>query len=889
MSEQTSTFVVRVEDEADGALTVAEKLDRLANDIRGSENQIASMGKALRNLKGGGSEAAGSIEKLKTEIALHKAAVAQSTAAYVQLGGTFSATAAQADKARAAREAEKAQALAATEQAKAEANAAREAAKAAADHAREVERTTKAAALAAAEQRRLAEAAAKLATDEQAAVAQAREFSAALDRLRNAKPPELAEAIKRDTAEIARLEIALRSLGPANDQTRDRIAALNAQLGAQKTSVEAARLRLQQLGATGSDVKPAMVTAAGSIKGLADAVSKIPGPIGQAGDDVKKLADLLKSGFVAGALLGVAAAAALVIGVTALAASWFKFGFAASSARRDQDLTTASLVASRRQLLDVAGTVAHLNSEIANTAAATGATRAATAGYARSLFEAGLRGEQLQTALKGAAITGLAMGEQHAATFVKNAAALKGNSEALNKYAGLVETRLGGIATKRAQSFGNQIVKLKESIAGLFSGLKLDKFLEALSKITDMFSEQSATGAALKQIFESLFQPMVDGAANNVPLVKRFIQGLVIAALSVAIVFVKIRNSIRDAFEGSSLGKIDKMKLALDAGKAAAFAFVAVIGLAAGIVATLGAALYIAIRPLISIGKAVVGAVAAVRVLVTAFTESKTAIADMDWGSLGKAIVLGIVGGLTPGPIGTKMQELGTEAWKSFKDSVKIGSPSKLFRVQGGANIASSVALGVEDKKPLVRRKMTALVEPPQATEVRQQTRRQTAQGVQPPPAVQALASLRVGSPEPPTGRRPAPPPGLVLPRPEPRRQRLEPAFSASLDVGSLVGGLFSAKPETPKPKPPAPPRPPAPPQVQPLSFDAPPAPVQGERKAPPPGAPPPPAAGAATINLGGVTITINAGNDATAKQLAAEVEPEFSSMLREIAARIGA
>lgn len=74
---------------ADDVDKAADALEKLGDAIDADTKQISAMQKALRNLKGDTQGNAGAIDQLKQRIDAQKKSVAQSTAAYLQMGGAF--------------------------------------------------------------------------------------------------------------------------------------------------------------------------------------------------------------------------------------------------------------------------------------------------------------------------------------------------------------------------------------------------------------------------------------------------------------------------------------------------------------------------------------------------------------------------------------------------------------------------------------------------------------------------------------------------------------------------------------------------------------------------------------------------------------------------------
>ncbi len=73
-------------------------------------------------------------------------------------------------------------------------------------------------------------------------------------------------------------------------------------------------------------------------------------------------------------------------------------------------------------------------------------------------------------------------------------------------------------------------------------------------------------------------------------------------------------------------------------------------------------------------------------------------VKDVDWGEFGKWIIDGIKNGITKKAteLYNKIKEVGTNAWKKLKETLKIGSPSKVFRDEIGQWIPAGIAVGIE-------------------------------------------------------------------------------------------------------------------------------------------------------------------------------------------------
>lgn len=81
------------------------------------------------------------------------------------------------------------------------------------------------------------------------------------------------------------------------------------------------------------------------------------------------------------------------------------------------------------------------------------------------------------------------------------------------------------------------------------------------------------------------------------------------------------------------------------------------------------------------------------------FSAVMEAILSVDWWSVGKDIIGGIIRGLWNAASGLwdVMKDLATRAWQSAKQALGIGSPSKVFADQIGRWIPAGMAQGIED------------------------------------------------------------------------------------------------------------------------------------------------------------------------------------------------
>lgn len=101
----TAKFEISLDDGVSGpAKTAKSALGDLRAQLDRSRSELASMNRAMREMKAGGDTASAGFVELKAKIEAQKASVASATAKYVELGGSFRKVAPEAKKAKSAME-----------------------------------------------------------------------------------------------------------------------------------------------------------------------------------------------------------------------------------------------------------------------------------------------------------------------------------------------------------------------------------------------------------------------------------------------------------------------------------------------------------------------------------------------------------------------------------------------------------------------------------------------------------------------------------------------------------------------------------------------------------------------------------------------------------------
>lgn len=516
----------------------------------------------------------------------------------------------------------------------------------------------------------------------------------------------LRDEIQGDQRELKALQQAMKNLQGGTSVNVEQFRQLQTQINAKKQAIANAQSSFLSLGGTFKAAAAGGRTAQSRFAELAATARGMPGPLGALAGNLDALRGALAGGAIAAGIGAIVAALALLVGASlAAAAALAKYGIAQADARRSELLRLEGLTKLRNWYGIAAGNAGELQRAIDRVSGSTALGRDKVAGYAEMLYRMHLRGDNLAAALEGVAIKAAVQGDAQAKMFAGWAAGAALTGRSVRALSDDVKARLGGIAAQQMLSLDVQAQKMRESFDALFTGLKIERLLEGLNSITSLLSQSTATGRALKAMLEVALQPLIDSAADGAPVMKRFFQGMTIAALQIGIAFLQVRNWFKRTFGASDMLKdLDATTLALKAGVIAVGLFVAGLAVVAAAVAGIASAIA---APFVLAGAAVYALVAAGKALVQTFVKT-------DWGKLGRAIIEGILGALVPG--GPRMvaviKGLGAGAIKAFKQSLGISSPSKVF-FEAGMTLPKGAELGVQRQAPSLRKTIETMVRPP--------------------------------------------------------------------------------------------------------------------------------------------------------------------------------
>lgn len=387
------------------------------------------------------------------------------------------------------------------------------------------------------------------------------------------------------------------------------------------------------------------------------------GPLGAIAQKAFSAADSLGDlSEAAGSAGPYAAAAVAIVAVATAVATLTAAAIAGIAAISSWAVQLADGARTARLLSDgIAGTVAggrELDATIKRLGSVVPQTREELLQMAADLAKTGLKGKELGDALESAAIKA-------------------------------AQAKFGPDFQKQTLSLTNQTARLKANLTSLFAGLKIEKLLEGFSRLVDLFDETSVTGRAIKVVFESLFQPLIDGVVEWIPKMERGFIQFEILVLKALIAIKPFGSQILWVAE--------------------------VFGVLAAIVALMTVGFMVAvITPFAIIIGLAATLVAAVMEVINTFRNFYTTLSSMSLAEIGTAMIQGLANGITGagGAVLSAITGVVTGAIGAAKNLLGIASPSKVFAEIGGYT-AEGMAGGVDDGAKDVQGSLEAMVAPP--------------------------------------------------------------------------------------------------------------------------------------------------------------------------------
>jgi hypothetical protein len=179
--------------------------------------------------------------------------------------------------------------------------------------------------------------------------------------------------------------------------------------------------------------------------------------------------------------------------------------------------------------------------------------------------------------------------EEAGQALVENRVKAKDFDKAL---ADVTKSKFGGVNTKNMFSLDVIFLKAKEAWESLTKSINLEPLLAAFKDLASVVDQSNEAGASLKLLLEGFGGGLVDSVTTTEPVMKQFIEGMILAALDLEIAYLDLRLQLDDTFGPSTLSNIDAMDTALKAGKFTVIAIAAVFAAIATNIALAGAAAY---------------------------------------------------------------------------------------------------------------------------------------------------------------------------------------------------------------------------------------------------------------------------------------------------------
>lgn len=258
--------------------------------------------------------------------------------------------------------------------------------------------------------------------------------------------------------------------------------------------------------------------------------------------------------------------------------------------------------------------------------------------------------------------------------------------------------------------------KLKKNFADIFGGLKIDKVLDGLDTLVALFDKNTASGKAIKFLFETMFQPIIDGIAAAIPYIERF-------ALLAVLYALKAYNALKPySAEIKLVAQVLGVVAAVIAGVVVAsialfVGFIAAgIAIVVGIVAVLGLLVNWLIGAVPAAFNAVVGAASgAWSAVVGAVQAAWDWLSSLSLSDIGSALIDGLVSGIVSagGAVLSAITGVVGGAIDAAKAALGIHSPSTLMQKEIGEPMGEGAAVGVDKTTGRMQSALESLTAPP--------------------------------------------------------------------------------------------------------------------------------------------------------------------------------
>lgn len=577
----------------------------------------------------------------------------------------------------------------------------------------------------------LAEGNAEFARLERAAVqaAKAQEKAAQLGVV----PPDVAASLSAATADLEAHTTKLRGLEAAAAAAKSNEAALATTLLNVKQAASAGNAALAEQERIAKEASKAAVDAAkkaeaAEAKRVAEHEKKIAAEAAanekasKAAEELtgtnkfRKLSEALgttqgQAIVAAGAFAALATAVAVVTAALAAATvALVAWAVGLADANRAAALHQAAVVAMNSDVALLSGAYEKIQAD-------TGQSAESLNGLVKSLKTAKVSLADMPAALRAAALAETALGQGGSAEFIEQ---IKAGKVAVKDLAAETQSKLGGIVAKQMLGLDAQSARLKKNVGEIFGGLNIDPVLEGMRTLVELFDKNTAAGEAMKFLFESVFQPIIDQAQNAAYFVEAFVLGFLIGLTKLYIAVKPAIKAVSEflGFKDTSLA--DGLDIAKKAGELIVPVVVGFVGALGLVAAAVGVVIAVSVAWTAAIFGMIAAVVAAGVAIVGGFVDAFVAVKEYLSGlpetlkEVGVQIMVGLANGITGGISGVVSAMTGAvgSAIDAAKAKLGIKSPSKVF-AEIGDNTGAGLIQGVEGATPDVQDAFAAMVEPP--------------------------------------------------------------------------------------------------------------------------------------------------------------------------------
>jgi len=500
---------------------------------------------------------------------------------------------------------------------------------------------------------------------------------------------DLETAIKADEAALGQMQKAMKQLQGSTVVDIDQYRKLQKAIDDRKQSIAESRSKYLELGGTFTKTGKVVKTMEDKFRDLLKTTNQMGGPLGALSNGLTKLFSIVAGNPVRAATIALAAGIGILIAKTIGATkSLYDYATAQAEVRRNELLRLEGLTKIPNYYGLAADKAEDLQASIDKVAASSALGRDQVAGLAQSLYQAGLRGSNLEAALGAAAIKTSTQGEAQAQMWIGYAEAINRTGGDVKKFAQNVHNQLGGLAQRQMLASEVQAKKLQESYAALTGSIKIAPLLKVKAEFNALFSQATASGRFLKMVLAGIVQPLINAMTKAWPLIKKFFQGMILAGQDLIIAGLDIAIWAKETFGEVLPDSMDLSEEALKAGKGAVYLLA---GAFVVLIAKVGAAaLEITGTFIVAVGEMVVSlltsAVPAVGSFVASFVKDaipaiKNASAAM------KSMTVGELAGLISAFI-----KDGVKAVAAFgAELITLGKQGIASAVKGIAGLATSL------------------------------------------------------------------------------------------------------------------------------------------------------------------------------------------------------